>query len=372
MKISVKRDLVLCLFIFAVVLLFECTAFAASEGFCGDGVTWTLSNNGTLSISGNGDTYNYESQQSPWYDFRNVINEVVIKGDVRSLGTYFLQDCLNLTSIEFEGNLCGFSGNFLSNCPSLTTLVLPENINMWGTPMISQCENLTVYCKKSVHNVFGSLRAGGINFVVTDAESDFITDGTNLIGYIGTDKKVIIPEGITEIGYAACSYLLYAEEVVIPNSVVFFSNMAFEHCQKLITITIPESVKEFGPAVFEGCTSLKTITLPKGITNIPSSTFQDCSALETITIPSSITTISWFAFSGCSSLSKVYYGGSEEYRKLISIGDYNECLINAEWTYGDDEPPIGIQYCGDNVTWNLDREGTLVLKGHGGTHEYKT
>lgn len=355
----------------SIVLLLGCS-IAYAENACGDHVSWEIDMSGTLTITGTGETYEYESQSAPWYSQRNSIHSVVVNAGVESLGSYFFEDCTNLSSIRFEGNQCGLGNCFLCDCPSITELTLPANINSWATPIISGCDNLTVYCKKSASNVFGSLRNGHTKFIVTDSDSDFIIENGCLVGYAGDAQKIVIPAEVTEVGYEACSYLENVEEIIIPNTVIRCSNMAFEYCSNLKTISIPESVIEFGPAVFQGCTALTSITLPQSIKNITSSMFEDCSSLREITLPTSVRTIELFAFSGCSSLSKVFYAGTEEYRKLISVREYNESLISAEWVYGKEEPPAGVNYCGNDVTWVLSNDGVLTLSGYGETYNYES
>ena len=66
--------------------------------------------------------------------------------------------------------------------------------------------------------------------------------------------------------------------------------------------------------------------------------FKDCASLERITLPNSITGIGQEAFSGCRSLAVVEYGGTEEQKALIEIGENNDPLVNAEWHCT--EPPV--------------------------------
>ena len=62
---------------------------AESEN-CGENVTWTLDDEGTLTINGNGEMPNYgweeESQRNPWY-YNDTIKNVVIEKGVTSIGS---------------------------------------------------------------------------------------------------------------------------------------------------------------------------------------------------------------------------------------------------------------------------------------------
>ena len=57
-----------------------------------------------------------------------------------------------------------------------------------------------------------------------------------------------------------------------------------------------------------------------------------------MTIPNSVTTIEYSAFQGCNSLKDVYYSGSEEQWKKISIDEYNETLTHATIHYNSSLP----------------------------------
>lgn len=73
---------------------------------------------------------------------------------------------------------------------------------------------------------------------------------------------------------------------------------------------------------------MESVIIDEGITNIESGAFE-CNKLNSITIPTSITHIGRWAFGECDSLTDVYYSGTEEQWKRISIGEKNEPLLNA-------------------------------------------
>ena len=56
----------------------------------------------------------------------------------------------------------------------------------------------------------------------------------------------------------------------------------------------------------------------------------------------------------------------------MTIADYNENFLGAEWIYGDEEPPEDLQYCGDEVTWVLDDAGVLTISGRGYPFSYRS
>ena len=331
----IKRKIIqTALVIILVALSLLIWATALSEGYCGDNMTWTLSDTGVITLSGTGSPFDYKSHEVPWYEQRNNIYSIVVEDGINSLGSYFFEDCENLTSITFGKDVENLGVHCIDNCPGLTELTLPDRVTMLSLPSISRCPNLTVYCKKSAYYAFAALRLGNVSFIVTDADSDFIIKDNRLVGYAGDAKKLIIPSGVTGIGYMACSYLQNTEEIILPNSVTAVSDMAFQYCTKLTKIEIPESLIYFGPLAFGGCTSLEMITIPNSMSNISSSVFNGCTGLKTVYIPASVTTIQWSAFGECTSLETVCYYGTEAYRNSrLFIEDRNEPLMDANWIY---------------------------------------
>ena len=55
------------------VCLFPVTVNAASSGSCGDNVTWKLSDDGTLTISGQGDIADCTKESQPWSSVKDQI-----------------------------------------------------------------------------------------------------------------------------------------------------------------------------------------------------------------------------------------------------------------------------------------------------------
>lgn len=356
------------LFVFAFFLLFTillCSP-ALSASSCGSNMTWSLSDAGILTISGRGSSYNFSSHGAPWYHQRDRITGVVIEGSVDYLGTYFLEDCNSLVSIDL-GSVSGFGRNFLVNCPAVTELFIPGDVETWADPIISRCENLTVFVTKEGYPVFSALRYAGIPFVVTDADSDFVIEDNILVGYAGNAVKLIIPEGVQELGNYACAYLRNTEEVVLPESVRIFRDSVFEHCPNLVSVQMPGSMTEFGTSVFSECTNLNKITVPEGIRILPTGAFSRCSGLKTVYLPASLSSVQMSVFVGCSALEKVIYAGTEDSRSRISFGRYNDPAVNCEWVYSENDPPdivitndLNEVYAGQKIKVSFVKVGTGI------------
>ena len=92
-------------------------------------------------------------------------------------------------------------------------------------------------------------------------DSDFIIKDGVLEEYKGEGGDVVIPTGVTSIGYQAFFFCTGLLSVTIPNSVKSIGDFAFYNCSGLTGVTIPGSVTSIGGGAFYSCDRLKSITI---------------------------------------------------------------------------------------------------------------
>ena len=135
--------------------------------------------------------------------------------------------------------------------------------------------------------------------------------------------KVVIENGVTNIGDMAFTDCKSLTSITIPDSVTSIGYSAFYGCTSLISITIPDSVTSIDEEAFANCTSLTSITIPESVTRIGEYAFQNCISLASITIPDSVSEIGWVAFDGTA-----YYNDISNWNNgLLYIGNH---LIEAK------------------------------------------
>lgn len=105
--------------------------------------------------------------------------------------------------------------------------------------------------------------------------SDFVIENGVLKEYTGTDKNVVIPDGVTTIGIAAFIHSNLTT-VSIPQSVTKIKACAFS-CSNLKEIAIPENVTEIEERAFINCKNLKSVFLPSHLEVFDKGVFEDCS-----------------------------------------------------------------------------------------------
>ena len=123
-------------------------------------------------------------------------------------------------------------------------------------------------------------------------------------------KKVIIKDGVTNIGNKAFFDYPALTSVEIPNSVTSIGESAFFFFFLLTSVTIGNSLIRIGKRAFDTCTALLSVEFPNSLTNIEEFAFENCFVLTSITIPNSVTSIGNNAFVNCVNLKSFTFKGS--------------------------------------------------------------
>ena len=148
---------------------------------------------------------------------------------------------------------------------------------------------------------------------------------------------------------------------------VSIEKYAFAYCFKLTDINIPKTVTSIGEAAFIDCDTLQNVKFPYGVTQISDHLFYGCSSLQSVVLPETITSVGSYAFFN-STLTDVFYYGSEEQWKNISVSSNNGKLTSAV-VHFDYLPNTGS--CGESVTWNYYEDTkTLAVDGGGAMYDY--
>lgn len=198
-----------------------------------------------------------------------------------------------------------------------------------------------------------------------------IPDSVEIIGeyaFAGCKELVILRLGskVQKIQEGAFLECLSLADVSFPDSLQMLGIKAFYRCETLTTITIPSSVTSLGTSVFSYCINLISADIQANIEVLPEWNFYGCSKLTTIILPDNISDINEHAFRGCDQLCTVYYNGEAKSKQEIE-----QLVSNDVPKFGDvgvvsGGKPNGVVISGtanEEANGTLTQQSTQVEKG---------
>ena len=331
---------------------------ATSEAIIAGGITgdctWTLDNNGVLTISGYGSMGEFKYNGAPWYRKGSSITTLIIKDGVTNICVHAFYNCTSLTSVTIPDSVTSIGNYAFYSCTSLTSVTIPDSVTSIGNYAFYSCKSLTsVNIPESVTSI-GSYAFDGCtsltsvtipnsvtsigdypfkycisltNIIVNSNNKNYASvngnlynkNKTELIQYaVGkTDVQFSIPNSVKRIGGYAFYSCTSLTSVTIPDSVTSIGNYAFFSCKSLTSVILPDNVTSIGSYAFDGCTSLTSVALSDSLRNIGDCAFYSCTSLTNVTLPDSVKSIGKEAFYGCYSLTKISIPAS-----VTTIGKY--------------------------------------------------
>ena len=345
------------------------TAWAATVVGSGDcsgynsNVTWKLTSDGTLTISGTGYMkayYVYNGEYAPWYNLRSQVKKVIITNGVTNTGGYTFYECSNLESVTIADSVTAIGRYTFYECSSLKSVTIPDSITSIGEWAFYACTGLTsVNIPNSVTRIdmcafyeCSSLKSVTIPSSVTQIGAAVFASSGVSVTVVPDNKRYCSENGMlfdkekTELCYGGPSGTAFR----MPESVETIGWLSFYGRNDLTSITIPGNVKEIGNTAFKNCENLRSVVLSDGVTKIGGSVFYYCTVLTSITIPKSLTSIGADAFLGCDSLTDVYYGGTAADWDNITIWDNSAPLKNATLHCAKSAPAAPVVKIGNSAT----------------------
>jgi hypothetical protein len=197
--------------------IFTLTASAEAEkptsGKLGENVTWTLDEDGTLTISGEGEMHN--GKVVPLLYRQNDIKKIVIENGVTSIGETIFSDYDALTSVTIPDSVTTIGGSAFSLCTHLTDINIPNSVTSIGEYAFTTCIGLTnITIPDSVKSIeeCAFIACKGIKAVTIPASVENI--GDHSFGYaVNSDTREYEKyNGFTIIGYTGTAAEKYANE----------------------------------------------------------------------------------------------------------------------------------------------------------------
>ncbi|MCD7797769.1 MAG: leucine-rich repeat domain-containing protein, partial [Clostridiales bacterium] len=297
MKLSEKLILsvffifIMCIGVFVAAPSIVSVADVIDSGTCGDNLTWVLTSDGVLTVSGEGEMKDYSGANTgPWHSYCESIISIVIENGVTSIGRCAFWDCTGLISVTIGNGVTTIDYQAFHDCTSLTSITIPDSVTSIGSEAFENCtslesitlpDNATTIARRAFYNT---------------AYYNDLNNWTEGVLYI--DNWLIEADSeVVSGGYT------------IKSDTVGIASEAFSWCESLTSVTIPDSVTSIGGNAFSHCTSLTSMTIPDSVTKIGDSAFYNCESLTSVKIGDGVTEIGDDAFANCTSLIEIYFEG---------------------------------------------------------------
>lgn len=378
-----KRMISLCM---AFVLLFAMlphitlsvdAAEVVESGTCGDNLTWTLDDEGTLTVSGEGDMVDYDGSVGlyylfPWVKYRDQIEKIVVSngvtrignrafydfisvkkleiaGTVNSIGPYAFRGCYKLTQITLSKGIKNIEAHAFELCYGIKTISFPDGLLQIGDQAFSLCSGITeIVIPSSV------LKIGVAPFYGCSSLTTIKVDSNNAY-YCSDPFGVLYTKNMEDLVQAPP---LLSSNYSIPDSVQAINSYAFCGCTNLLKMQIPRGVDYIEIGAFVGtcadgvfvdpenetCCSdsygvlysknmdilvwapanlNSSYSIPETVTCLRNAAFSGCKNLDTIIIPGNVSNIETAAFFACENLKTVTIHGDEVCIEYLAFSNCN-------------------------------------------------
>ena len=109
-----------------------------AEGSCGDGLTWSISGAGVLTIQGSGTI-----TSTPWEKLADRVTAIDLQASVPTIPPYCFTRFTSLTSVTLPEGLQIFGSYSFYCCVSLTTVTIPDGVFYIGNRAFGNCSSLS-------------------------------------------------------------------------------------------------------------------------------------------------------------------------------------------------------------------------------------
>lgn len=341
------------------------TTAAASEPTLtvelGESITASVSEGGTVIISGSGEMNSFKS--SPFENLK--IKRVIIGDGISSIGSAVFRGCDELAAFgtadvpdgvsELPDSIKTVGSSAFEGCKAIKELRLGSGAEKLGSYAFANCTGLTsLTVPASVTTMERCVFSGCTEFTeltlpyeATDAScatADGDVSPDNSVADLFYDEhwnwdnpsfdssaykltKITVTGGEKVPQYAFANMKCLKEVDLSAAKTVLIDSHAFYRCSSLTDVRLPESLTALGDysfsetpitalpdnghiislgnGVFAGCQSLEVTTFPASYENIGTHTFSGCTGIKTFAVPENVKTLGRMSFMGCTELTEL-------------------------------------------------------------------
>ncbi|MDE6041782.1 MAG: leucine-rich repeat domain-containing protein, partial [Muribaculaceae bacterium] len=255
-------------------------------------------------------------------DFTKVIINV---GEGAGSAIFFTDDvfsnCTSLKEVVINGDLQSIGASAFSGDTALEKIVLPQSLTAINSYAFKGCTSLTeLSIPGSVTTGAGIVNDSGVKTLIYE-EGSKTTGYTEILTEVTNLETLIINRPIT----VNCSGLTNLKSVTFGKYAVIGASK-FQNCTGLKEITISNSVTQVQANTFSTCTALETITIEDGDSPIScgdnafgtavvdlylgrsaGTVFANSTNLENLTVGSQVTSLTKGAFANCDNIEHITF-----------------------------------------------------------------
>ena len=311
---------ILCVFLITPAKAAEVTV--VNSGDCGAKATWTLTDDGILTISGSGAMFDFSSiSQIDWWDERESVLRIVVEDGITRIGNNAFYLCTNATDVSISESVTSVGKYSFAGCSKLTSITIPGAVTQLPYGVFENCSSLS---------------------------------------------SVSLPDTLTTVGESAFYGCEALTALPLPDSVTTIERDAFSACTGLRDVTLPKSLKTLGSYAFSNCTYMTSVTFGPNLRSIDYYAFLYCHYLTEITFQGNAPDIDSSAFARITAT--CYYPHNDPTWQGVINRSYGGSISWSAYTPENAEPVGGS--CGENLRWTISNEGDLIISGTGDMYDF--
>ncbi|MCR5707835.1 MAG: leucine-rich repeat protein [Ruminococcus sp.] len=319
------------------------TTAAASEPTLtvelGESITASVSEGGTVIISGSGEMNSFKS--SPFENLK--IKRVIIGDGITSIGSAVFRGCDELAAFgtadvpdgvsELPDSIKTVGSSAFEGCKAIKELRLGSGAEKLGSYAFANCTGLTsltvpacvTTMERCVFSGCTELTELTLPYAATDAScaaADGDVSPDNSVADLFYDEhwnwdnpsfdssaykltKITVTGGKKVPQYAFANMKCLKEVDLSGTEITSIDKNAFSECTSLADAKLPASLKNIGENAFLDCAAVSEFALPAGLETIGWSAFGNCTGISTLTVPDSVTSMGRTMLTGCTELTEL-------------------------------------------------------------------
>ena len=355
-----------------------------AEGTCGktasDAVSWKLTDDGILRISGSGAMKNYHNMipalKNPWVkNYAKQVKEVVVEGNVSSIGNYAFYQLTALKKVSLsDSSVTSIETSAFEKCTNLETVVLGNTLTAIKGNAFKGCGLKEFTLSENLTSI--SSTAFGVNNSLETLHINSIAElKGNIFGQCKGLKNITVGKNVSGLNKELFSNAPSVESLTVDSentNVIIQDDMLYSsdgktllYCvpQKQGKATIKEGTEIIGENAFSNCTKITEISLPESMSTLKDYAFAGCTGLTRLELPATVTDLKAYAFQNCTSLKELIVRGDKYVTEgsLLYTSDKKTLVLCLPYYEGSISVANGVECIGEAAFYGCQKITEITL-----------